>query len=46
MAVLLDWAGKGWIRPHISHRFPLARIAEAMRVLDRRDAIGRVALEL
>jgi NADPH:quinone reductase len=46
MAVLLDWGAKGWIRPHISHRFPLEQIAAAMRVLDRREAIGRVALEL
>jgi len=45
-AVLLDWAGKGWIRPHISHRFPLERLAEAMRVLDRREVIGRVAITL
>lgn len=46
MAVLLDWGAKGWIRPHISHRFPLERIAEAMGVIERREAIGRVALEL
>jgi len=44
IATLLDWAGKGWIRPHISHRFPLDQIAEAMAVIDRREAIGRVAL--
>jgi NADPH2:quinone reductase len=45
-AVLLDWAAKGRIRPHISHRFPLTRLADAMRVLDRREVIGRVAIEI
>jgi NADPH2:quinone reductase len=46
IATLLDWAAQGRIRPHISHRFPLERLADAMRVLDRREVIGRVALEL
>jgi NADPH:quinone reductase len=41
---LLEWAEAGKIRPHISHRLPLERWAEAMRLLTDRKAIGRVAL--
>jgi NADPH:quinone reductase len=41
---LLGWAEAGKIRPHISHRLPLERWAEAMRLLTDRKAIGRVAL--
>jgi NADPH2:quinone reductase len=41
---LLQWAGEGKIRPHISHRLPLEDCALAMRLLIDRKAIGRVAL--
>jgi NADPH2:quinone reductase len=41
---LLQWAGEGKIRPHISHRVPLEDHAQAMRLLIDRKAIGRVAL--
>jgi NADPH2:quinone reductase len=41
---LLQWAGEGKIRPHISHRLPLEDYARAMRLLIDRKAIGRVAL--
>ena len=41
---LLQWAGEGKIRPHISHRLPLQDYAQAMRLLTDRKAIGRVAL--
>ncbi|HUN51483.1 MAG TPA: NADPH:quinone oxidoreductase family protein [Candidatus Sulfotelmatobacter sp.] len=41
---LLDWAAAGKLKPHISHRLPLERFAEAMAVLSDRKAVGRVAL--
>jgi NADPH:quinone reductase len=41
---LLAWAEAGKIRPNISHRLPLADVAQAMRLLTDRKAIGRVAL--
>ncbi len=41
---LLQWAEAGKIRPHISHRLPLENVAQAMRLLIDRKAIGRVAL--
>ncbi len=44
MDVLLEWASEGRIRTHISHRFPLERVAEAMRVIADRNVIGKVVL--
>ncbi len=44
LKALLQWAEGGRIRPHISHRLPLADFAPAMRLLIDRKAIGRVAL--
>ena len=41
---LLDWAEAGKVRPHVSHRLPLENVAQAMRLLIDRKAIGRVAL--
>ena len=41
---LLQWAEAGKIRPNISHRLPLENVAQAMRLLIDRKAIGRVAL--
>jgi NADPH2:quinone reductase len=43
-AALHAHAASGRLRPHISHRLPLERWAEAMRLLSERRAIGRVAL--
>ena len=44
MERLGQWYEDGKIRPHISHRFPLARFHEAMSTVLERKAIGRVAL--
>jgi len=44
IVALLQWAEAGKIRPHVSHRLPLADVAQAMRLLIERKAIGRVAL--
>jgi NADPH2:quinone reductase len=43
---LLQWAEEGRIRPNISHRLPLVDVAQAMRLLMDRKAIGRVALTM
>ncbi|ASK87464.1 NADPH:quinone oxidoreductase family protein [Sphingorhabdus sp. SMR4y] len=45
-AALRQLAAQGAMRPHISHRFPLSATAEALRVLERREAIGRVVVEI
>jgi NADPH2:quinone reductase len=44
LQALAELAALGKIRPHISHRLPLARWADGMRLLIERRAIGRVAL--
>ena len=44
LKTLFAWAEAGKIRPNISHRLPLADVAQAMRLLTDRKAIGRVAL--
>ncbi len=45
-AALRELAAKGAMRPHISHRFPLNDAAKALSVLERREAIGRVIVEM
>jgi NADPH2:quinone reductase len=44
IAALTDLVAAGHLRPHISHALPLARWAEAMRLVAERAVIGRVAL--
>ena len=44
LAALLDYAARGHLRPHISHRLPLSDFARGMRLLMEREAIGRVVL--
>lgn len=39
-------AEAGVMRPHISHRLPLDQTRDALLVLERREAIGRVVLTL
>jgi NADPH2:quinone reductase len=39
-------AAAGVMRPHISHRFPLERVAEAMQVIIDRKVVGKAVLEL
>ena len=45
-AALGKLAVKGVIRPHISHRFALDDAAKALAVLENREAIGRVVVEM
>jgi NADPH:quinone reductase len=44
LTALLDYAARGHLRPHISHRLPLIDFAHGMRLLMERQAIGRVVL--
>ncbi len=43
---LFEWHASGRLVPHISHILPLAQGAEAMRMLTRREAIGKVVLSI
>jgi NADPH:quinone reductase len=40
LAQILAWATEGKLRPHVSHRFPLERIKEAMRAKWSGDVVG------
>jgi threonine dehydrogenase-like Zn-dependent dehydrogenase len=44
IAIALDWLASGRIdgAPLVTHRFPLARIAEAFRTADRKAETGAV----
>jgi len=46
VAELLAWAAEGRLKPHISEVFPLARAAEALRVVMERKAKGKVVLKV
>jgi NADPH2:quinone reductase len=39
-------AALGVMRPHISHRFPLERVVEAMCALQARQVVGKAVLEM
>ena len=38
-------AAQDVMRPHISHRFPLERVVDAMRVIQARQVVGKAVLE-
>ena len=44
LQTLLHWYSEGQIKPHIAYQFPLAQTAEAMNVLLRREAVGKVVV--
>lgn len=46
LRTLIDWHGKGWIKPHISHRLPFDRAYDALQLLRDRKATGKVVIEL
>ena len=43
-AALMGWLAAGRIRPHVSHRLPLERAAEALRLVRERQVIGKAVL--
>lgn len=46
MVQLLDWVAKGKLRPRVHGTYRLADIREAIGVLDRREAVGKVVLTM
>ncbi len=44
MTAVLNWVSEGKLVPHIHATYPLAQAAEAIAVLDRREAVGKVVL--
>jgi NADPH2:quinone reductase len=45
-ARILALAGEGRLKPHISHRLPLARAAEALELLRDRKVVGKAVLTM
>jgi len=43
---LLTWITEGRIHPHVSHRFPLENVREALAAMSERRAMGRVVLTI
>ena len=39
---LMNWLGAGRIRPYISHRLPIDQAADALRLIEAREVIGKV----
>jgi NADPH:quinone reductase len=46
MRQVLDWVAAGRLNPRIHGTYPLSEIREAIAVLDRREAVGKVVLTL
>jgi len=46
LAELIEWYDAGRLRPHISHRLPLERAAEALDLLRSRGTTGKVVVEM
>jgi NADPH2:quinone reductase len=46
MIEVLDWIAEGRLTPRIHATYPLAEIREAIGILDRREATGKVVLTL
>ena len=44
MKTLTEFAAQGKLKPHISHRFPLAQAADAMQAVIDRKVIGKAVL--
>lgn len=46
LETLIRWHGEGRIRPHVSHRVPLAEANAALDLLRSRQATGKVVVEI
>jgi NADPH:quinone reductase len=42
--ILLAWYERGWLKPYITHRLPLERSVEAIRLLTERKALGKIVV--
>lgn len=46
MRRVLEWVADGRLRPRLHATYPLAEIADALAVLDRREATGKIVLTM
>jgi NADPH2:quinone reductase len=44
-AAVMELIDKGFVRPVVGARFPFERVAEALKLIDERGAVGKVVLE-
>jgi NADPH2:quinone reductase len=43
-SILMGWLASGRIKPYVSHRLPLAQAAEALKLIQTRQVIGKAVL--
>jgi NADPH2:quinone reductase len=46
MRQVLEWVAQGQLHPRIHATYPLAEICDALAVIDRREAVGKIVLTL
>jgi NADPH:quinone reductase len=46
LATLFEWHAAGRLRPHVSHVLPFERAGEALDILRRRAATGKVVVTI
>jgi NADPH:quinone reductase len=46
LRAVLEWVASGRLKPHIHATYPLAETAQAIKVLDRREATGKVVISV
>jgi NADPH2:quinone reductase len=46
MRQVLEWVAQGQLHPRIHATYPLAEIRDALAVIDRREAVGKIVLTL
>jgi NADPH2:quinone reductase len=46
IAALFEMYGRGELQPHVSHRLPLARVAEGLDLMRTRKSTGKVVIEM
>ncbi|WGH77807.1 NADPH:quinone oxidoreductase family protein [Jannaschia ovalis] len=46
IATLFQMYGRGELRPHVSHRLPLDRVAEGLELMRARRSTGKVVIEM
>ena len=44
LATLLGWYRRGWLKPHVSHRFDLDTVADGLALLRSRKSTGKVVV--
>ena len=46
MAEVLGWIARGELKPHVHARYPLEKIAEAIKLMEERRSIGKVVITM